>query len=62
MLSINVRNLKNTTEDFWIIRRIQYHKVVNLVEAVDETISPIILVAFANNLFFICVQIVRSIK
>lgn len=42
--------------------RIQYRKIVHLVDTVDDAISTIIIVAFANNLFFICVQIVRSIK
>lgn len=45
-----------------MVRRIQYRKVVHLVFAVDDAISQIIFVTFANNLFFVCVQIVRSIK
>ncbi|XP_055326853.1 gustatory receptor for sugar taste 64f-like [Sitodiplosis mosellana] len=53
---------KYTSEGFWMLRRIQYRKVVHLVFAVDDAISQIIFVTFANNLFFVCVQIVRSIK
>lgn len=57
-----ILGFKNTANDFWNLRRIQYRKIVHLVDAVDDAISTIILIAFANNLFFICVQIVRSIK
>lgn len=54
--------MKHTSEGFWILRRVQYRKVVHLINAVDNAISQIIFVTFANNLFFVCVQIVRSIK
>lgn len=38
------------------MRRIQYRKVVHLVFAVDDVLSQIIFVTFANNLFFVCVS------
>ncbi|XP_031638768.1 gustatory receptor for sugar taste 64f-like [Contarinia nasturtii] len=63
-LNADLRHMKGkqTSEVFWILRRIQYRKVAHLCTAVDDCISHIILVTFANNLFFVCVQIVRSIK
>lgn len=54
--------MKPTTDGFWAVRRMQYRKAKELCESVDEVMSQMIFVTFANNLFFVCVQIVRSIK
>lgn len=53
---------KNTTNEYWILRRVQYRKIVHLVDTVDNTISTITFATFANNLFFCCIQLVRVIK
>lgn len=49
-------------EDFWTERRMQYRNLCNLCEDVDNAISKITIVSFSNNLFFICVQLLRSLR
>lgn len=50
------------SEEFWALRRTQYRKICNLCETIDHAISKITVVSFSNNLFFICVQLLRSLK
>lgn len=52
----------NMTEQFWSMRRIQYRKMCSLVTFIDETISHITIVSFTNNLFFVCVQLLRTLR
>lgn len=49
-------------EEYWGLRRAQYRKLASLCVAVDAAISQITVLSFANNLFFICVQLLRSIR
>lgn len=49
-------------EDYWEIRRAQYRALAVLCEQIDQTISSITIIALANNLFFVCVQLLRSLR
>lgn len=53
---------QNMPEDYWALRRMQYRKLSRLCAIVDEAISHITLLSFSNNLFFICVQLLKSIR
>lgn len=48
--------------DFWAEYRIYYREVTNLIYFVDKAIAKIILISISNNLFFICVQLLRSLE
>ncbi|XP_073836402.1 gustatory receptor for sugar taste 64f-like isoform X1 [Musca autumnalis] len=45
---------------FWAERRVQYRNVCILCEKVDNAISMITMMSFSNNLYFICVQLLKS--
>lgn len=53
---------QNMSEQFWANRRIQYRKMCGLVTFIDEIISHITIVSFTNNLFFVCVQLLRTLR
>lgn len=50
------------SEDYWEHRRSQFRSIVELCEIVDEEVSPITIIALANNLFFVCVQLMKSLR
>lgn len=50
------------TEDFWALRRMQYRKLCALCIDVDNATSQITFLSFSNNLFFICVTLLKSIR
>lgn len=47
---------------FWSEYRLYYREIVNLVSIVDKALAKIILISISNNLFFICVQLLRSLE
>ncbi|XP_046808424.1 gustatory receptor for sugar taste 64f-like [Lucilia cuprina] len=47
---------------FWSENRILYRNLCSLCERMDDAISMITMVSFSNNLYFICVQLLRSLK
>lgn len=47
---------------FWSERRILYRELCRLCEEIDNAISMITMISFSNNLYFICVQLLRSLK
>lgn len=53
---------KNKTIEFWLEYREHYRNLTNLCEVVDDAICSITLICFANNLFFICVQLIYSLE
>lgn len=53
---------QNMSEDYWELRRIQYRKLSALCATVDKAISQITLLCFSNNLLFISVQLLHSIR
>lgn len=53
---------KSVTHEFWTEYRLYYRAVSNLILSVDAAVAKIILVSVSNNLFFICVQLLRSLE
>lgn len=53
---------KNKAIEFWLEYREHYRNLTNLCEVVDDAICSITLICFANNLFFICVQLIYSLE
>ncbi|KAH8371100.1 hypothetical protein KR093_006246 [Drosophila rubida] len=47
---------------YWSERRIQYRNICSLCGKMDNAISLITMVSFSNNLYFICVQLLRSLN
>ncbi|CAD7082417.1 unnamed protein product [Hermetia illucens] len=52
---------KVTTPSFWIIHRNYYESLCILCKDLDNAISPLVTVSCSNNLYFICVQLIRSL-
>lgn len=50
------------SEDYWELRRAQYRELGLLCTKVDEAIAPITTIALANNLYYICIQLMNSMK
>jgi gustatory receptor len=48
--------------EFWTEYRLYYREIVNLITIVDAAVSKIVLISISNNLFFICVQLLKSIE
>lgn len=53
---------QHMSPSFWSERRIQYRNICTLCGKMDNAISLITMVSFSNNLYFICVQLLRSLK
>ncbi|XP_045542501.1 gustatory receptor for sugar taste 64e-like [Papilio machaon] len=53
---------KNMPQHFWRTVREDYNRAASLVRRVDEAIGAIIFISFANNLFFICLQLYNTLK
>ncbi|XP_063706213.1 gustatory receptor for sugar taste 64f-like [Culicoides brevitarsis] len=53
---------KRVTKQFWDEQRAAYRQVCELIEYVDRVISPITIVSFSNNLYFICLQLMNSLN
>lgn len=47
---------------FWSEYRLYYREITSLISLVDNAMSKIILISISNNLFFICVQLLRSFE
>lgn len=45
---------------YWIEIRTHYVMLGNLVELVDRHISILVVISFASNLYFICLQLFNS--
>lgn len=48
--------------EFWTEHRIYYREIVMLINAVDTAVAKVVLISISNNLFFICVQLLRSLE
>lgn len=53
---------KRTSNVFWDDQRNFYRRIVELIEQIDRIISPITIVSFGNNLYFICLQLMNTLK
>lgn len=49
-------------EAFWTRTRLQYRLICDLIEHVDSVVSAITMLSFANNLYFVCIQLLKSMK
>ncbi|CAD7003831.1 unnamed protein product [Ceratitis capitata] len=49
-------------EAYWTRTRLQYRLICDLIEQVDGIVSGMIMLSFANNLFFVCIQLLKSIN
>jgi gustatory receptor len=59
---LRVKGKRGISPEFWLEYRVYYREVVNLINMVDIAIAKIILISISNNLFFICVQLLRSLE
>ncbi|XP_037940356.1 gustatory receptor 5a for trehalose-like [Teleopsis dalmanni] len=50
------------SESFWTTSREQYRSICDLVEDVDDAISGITMISFANNLYSVCLQLLKSMN
>lgn len=49
-------------EEYWTWSRTLYRSIVELIREVDDAISGIMLISFGSNLYFVCLQLLKSIK
>jgi len=57
-----VRISKHRTRIDWCEFREDYANLSCMVKKVDNNIAPIILLSFANNLYFICLQLLNGLS
>nr|QHN69203.1 gustatory receptor 5 [Sirex noctilio] len=55
-------NVKAMPELWWAEARNDYNRLATLTRRVDSYVSDIVLLSFANNLYFICIQLLNSFK
>ncbi|XKL60274.1 hypothetical protein PGB90_001290 [Kerria lacca] len=55
-------NKKDMPVTFWRNMRETFNQLSYLTKMLDELLSPIVLLSFANNLYFICLQLLNSLK
>ncbi|CAG5036470.1 unnamed protein product [Parnassius apollo] len=53
---------KNMSPYFWRSVREDYCRAASLVRRIDDVIGALIFISFANNLFFICLQLYNTLK
>lgn len=49
-------------EAYWTRTRLQYRLICDLIEQVDSAVSALTVLSFANNLYFVCIQLLKSMK
>jgi len=49
-------------EEFWTYIRTRYRSIVELIYEVDDAVSGLVLISFGSNLYFVCLQLLKSIK
>ncbi|KAH8281278.1 hypothetical protein KR018_007455 [Drosophila ironensis] len=50
------------SEEYWTWARCLYRSIVELIREVDDAVSGIMLISFGSNLYFICLQLLKSIN
>nr|WKF45271.1 gustatory protein 6 [Spodoptera frugiperda] len=53
---------KYLPEVFWRATREDYCRATQIVRKVDDVISGVVFISFANNLFFICLQLFNTLE
>ncbi|XP_053691092.1 uncharacterized protein LOC128739622 [Sabethes cyaneus] len=59
-ISDRISQRKPTTEHCWERIRIHYVSLCELVETLNRSVSRLVFVSYANNLYFICFQIMNA--
>ncbi|KAH8386646.1 hypothetical protein KR093_001649, partial [Drosophila rubida] len=49
-------------EAFWTHIRTRYRAIVELIYEVDDAVSGLIVISFGSNLYFVCLQLLKSIN
>lgn len=49
-------------EMFWTYARTRYNSIVELILVMDDAVSGLMLISFGSNLYFVCLQLLKSIK
>ncbi|KAH8270679.1 hypothetical protein KR044_005707, partial [Drosophila immigrans] len=49
-------------EAFWTHARTRYRAIVELIYEVDDAVSGLIVISFGSNLYFVCLQLLKSIN
>lgn len=49
-------------EVFWTYARTRCRSIVELILQVDDAVSGLMLISFGSNLYFVCLQLLKSIK
>ncbi|XP_020716145.1 gustatory receptor 5a for trehalose-like isoform X2 [Ceratitis capitata] len=60
--ALSVRVHKVMPESYWTRTRLQYRLICELIEQVDASISGLTMLSFANNLYFVCIQLLKSMN
>ncbi|XP_045471607.1 gustatory receptor for sugar taste 64e-like isoform X2 [Harmonia axyridis] len=60
--TIQNKNLQESDDKYWRETREDFNKLYQLCTVVDKHISLLVTVSFANNIFFICIQLYNSLK
>lgn len=53
---------KPTNEEYWKTHRNNYRNLSKLCSMVDETIGVITMISFSSHIYFICVQLLNTLK
>ncbi|XP_062699106.1 gustatory receptor for sugar taste 64f-like [Aedes albopictus] len=59
-ISDRIRSGSSTCENFWEQIRIQYVSLCDLVTLLNRSINRLVFVSYANDLYFICLQIMNA--
>jgi gustatory receptor len=57
-----IKDKQGISTAYWSEYRVYYREIVNLIAVVDSAVAKIVLISISNNLFFICVQLLRSLE
>ncbi|KAH8287445.1 hypothetical protein KR054_007579 [Drosophila jambulina] len=60
--SLEQQVLQPMPEAYWTWSRTLYRSIVELIREVDDAVSGIILISFGSNLYFVCLQLLKSIN
>ncbi|KAH8420201.1 hypothetical protein KR009_007148 [Drosophila setifemur] len=59
---LRLRVERPLAEDYWTWSRTLYRSIAELIREVDDAVSGIMLISFGSNLYFICLQLLKSIN
>ncbi|XP_060517773.1 gustatory receptor for sugar taste 64e-like [Cylas formicarius] len=59
---LSEKNLKHSTISFWREIREDYDRLANLCKELDSNISPLILLSYSLNMFYLLIQLYHSLE